>query len=126
MRTGLILWLVQLLVLTALALLVAGVLHVYAQTLLVNLDKNVFAWSWTGDNATIDGFNFTCNGQPQPGIIAAALRESPVQDTIKVPGVYKCTIAAVNKFGRSAESNLLDFEAGRAPAVPPGLSLRAR
>lgn len=66
-----------------------------------------FAWDWTGDEATIDGFRFYIDGKPMD--LPADVRKVSCAEADVMQGQHEAWVTVFNAVGESDPSNKVKF-----------------
>lgn len=106
-----------------------------AQTVVVDLNKASLAWDWSKGQPPNDGdptsFLAKCGRiagvyNVQTPINDPAARTISLRQILNGQGQWFCVVAAANRYGTSANSNQVSFDAGAVPADPTGLKVQAQ
>lgn len=108
---------------------------VTAQTVTVDLNKSALAWDWAKGAPPNDGdpTGFIARCGRQAGVYSAntpindpQARQVAIKSIVNGQGVWFCAVAATNRYGTSANSNQVSFDAGAAPADPSNARVQAQ
>lgn len=98
---------------------------VEAQTpVVVSLQNAILSWDYTQGTSPATEFQMKCGGSATTlnritTIPDSAARSIPVRSAIGGSGVWFCQVTASNKYGESASSNTVNFDAGDSPSSSP-------
>lgn len=101
-------------------------------TLVVDIDRASLKWDWAqGTGGPVDEFLVKCGSAPSTysrttSLLNPAARTLAVRTAITGSGLWYCAVSARNKYGESANSNEVFFDAGVVPSSPTNLTLQVQ